>query len=208
MKLFHVLLEQLLSENLIIPLNEGAINDFNRIISRDSGFLFLLAGSPRSGKSNFVEKFIIPKQRGLTITNPDDIALMFTKDPNVHKRGSTNMSVKRSQALLKTRKDKLSFVYDSTGSDNTRLKTLADQAKKNGYKIVVINVIAPLKVTLDRNKKADRHVDVEYLIPAWKKTQSNIKSLHQSIKPDYQFVAASFDNKYVLYSYDGKRMKR
>jgi predicted kinase len=208
MKLFHVLVEQILSENLIIPLQEGAINDFNKLISRNTGFLFLLAGSPRSGKSNFVDKFITPKQRGLVITNPDDIALMFTGDPNIHKRGSTNMSVKRSQAMLKTRKDKLSFVYDSTGSDNTRLKTLADQAKQNGYKVIVINVIAPLKVALDRNKKAARHVSVDYLVPAWKTAQANIKKLHQSIKPDFQFVAASFDNKYVLYSYDGKKMNR
>jgi len=208
MNLSNVLIETILSQNLCDELVEGAVNDFSKKISRGDKFFFLLAGSPRSGKSTIVNKYILPRQRNIQIVNPDDISLLFTKDPNIYKSGATRLSNKRAKSLLKNRKDNASFVYDSTGYDNKRLKTLSDEAKKEGYKVVLLSVFTPLKTALKRNKESERNVDQDYLIDRWKQAQENISVLSKYIKPYLHFIVVSMNERDVWYEYKQGKIKR
>lgn len=188
---------------------EGAINDFNKLISRDNQFFFIISGSPRSGKSFIVDKYIKSKIRNLSTSNPDDISLAFTKDPNAYYQGSTKMSRDKAlNYLKKDRKDKGSFVYDSTGGDIGRVSVMSNQGKNNGYKVIVLSVFAPLKTTIQRNAAAERNVDQEYLKDSWKQAQKNISKINKTVSPFKHFVVVNMGSNQYFYEYDGKRIKR
>jgi predicted kinase len=208
MKLQTLIIENIISEYSELVL-ERAENDFNRIASRLSNKLFILTGHPRSGKSTVVTNYIRPRSKNLKIVNPDDISTMFTKDPNVHKRGATHLSIKSSTNFFaKARKDKADFLYDSTGTDTSRMKTISDKGSSNGYNIIVISVFAPLKTALDRNAKADRQVDQDYLISAWKESQSNIRKVWNAIKPKFHFIVVNTNERTTWYKFNGKEIVR
>lgn len=64
-----------------------------------------------------------------------------------------------------------SFVYDTTGGNVERMKREMLEAKKHGFKIVLVNVFAPLKVCLERNAKRDRSVPEHVVKRIWNEVQ-------------------------------------
>jgi len=208
MKVRDFLIESLLRDHIEILL-ERAENDFNRLVSRNNNILFLLTGHPRSGKSSIVRKYILPKMKNVKQVNPDDISLMFTKDPNEFHKGSTFLSLQTSKNFFKnSRKDNANLVYDSTGSDTIRLGSIVAPARKSGYRVIALSVFAPLKTALKRNQEADRQVDTEYLVNSWMKAQSNIKKIFSTVRPDEHFVVMNSDDNVVWYKYDGNKIMK
>jgi len=189
-------------------LEEGVVNDFNRLISRTRNLLIILAGSPRSGKSWVSDNYIKRKARNTVSINPDDISLTFTKDPNKFKMGSIELSKARAEKMLSNRKDKPIFIYDSTGFDIGRIFSLATKAKQNNFSIFVVNVFAPLKETIERNQEADRKVDEDYLIKRWKTAQDNIKKIADKVNPDRYFIVMNSHGKQHWYEYKNNKISK
>lgn len=200
----NILITHLLKEEGFL---EGAINDFNKITSRNK-ICYLFVGHPRSGKSTIVNK-ILSKNKNIKKIDPDEISLMFTKDPNMYKVGSSTIGMNLSKSFFQNdRKDNASFIYDSTGSNVERLKIIATSAKKLGYKVIVINVFAPFKTTIDRNEKSKRQVSSDYLVDQWNKKYLIMKHVWNQVKPDEHFIVANTETGQSWYKYNGKKIEK
>jgi hypothetical protein len=69
-----------------------------------------------------------------------------------------------------------------------------------------VNVFAPLKETLERNKQADRKVDEDYLIRRWKHAQDNIKKIETAVRPEDYFIVVNTAGKQYWYRYKNGRI--
>lgn len=70
-----------------------------------------------------------------------------------------------------------SFVYDTTGGNTERMKREMLEAKKYGFKIVLVYVFAPLEVCLERNAKRDRSVPEDVVRAIWNEVQESWNQL-------------------------------
>jgi len=194
----HFLLEDFLLEN--------TMNDFNKLISRRRRLLVILAGSPRSGKTWVYKKYIQAKVKNSISINPDDISYVFTKDPNIHKVAATRLSTSKAEKVVSDRKDDPVIVYDSTGFDVNRIKRIVDKARENRFYVIIINVFAPLKETIERNRQSSRKVDEDYLVKRWKAAQANIKILSKAIEPEEYFIVINSQDRQFWYKYENERI--
>ncbi|CDN39584.1 hypothetical protein ABB10_07800 [Bacillus thuringiensis] len=70
-----------------------------------------------------------------------------------------------------------SFVYDTTGGNTERMKREMLEAKKHGFKVVLVYVFAPLEVCLERNAKRDRSVPEDVVRAIWNEVQESWNQL-------------------------------
>ena len=186
---------------------ENAKRDLSRLLQQDK-MMVIMVGSPRSGKSDFVTKFVLPHARGIQVVDNDQISGFFTKDSNTYHRGSTRIGLELIGHAIKNRWKK-SVLYDSTGRDLARIKSVTDMAREASYNIVIIHVLSPLKDTLKRNNKSSRYVDPNYLKLVWYESQSHMKQIYKMTDPLGYFVIFDSDDAPIgWYRYNGQKVTK
>lgn len=162
----------------------------------------VLLGAPGVGKSTFVKNFILPKNQIKTFST-DDVSLMFTKDPNTYKKGSSELNINRLKKFMDSGQ---SFIYDTTGTQEKNINEVISESKKSGYKIIFIHIVGPLDVSLKQNLQRDRQVDVDYIKYAYDKQFSNIKN-YSNLSDGY-YIVYSIGGKYKFFKYRNGEMLR
>jgi len=211
MKLETILFEQELNsifiENSILV--ESSQSDLNKILSSNENVAIFLAGSPRTGKSTIINKYIKPKARNVVVVAVDDISMKFTGDTNIYHKGSTTLASKRFGNIVgDKRKDRIVVVYDVTGSSYMKYRSVINASKKNGYKVVFLHAFSPLETTVKRNEKTDRQVELDYLKHSWEKSQSRIKKFWNLFDPDLYLIMYNSDNVSAWYRYNGNKITK
>lgn len=192
----------ILNENILIEYSKNdAIPELSRYKDHLCVFIF---GPPASGKSTFVNDFI-KKYNTFVIVNPDDIDyLRRNKDYNTPKiPGTTKLSVKRSESILKTGHN---FIYDTTGNDFNRISLLSKIAKENNYTIIFIHIIDSLTNIINKSRQRARPTDIDYIKASYEKTQKLIPQFHKNLSPDSYYLVTTIGNKYEFYKYDGSKL--
>lgn len=188
---------------------ENSLTDLKKELGKKQNMAIFFAGSPRTGKSSFIQKIIVPRLKNVSIVDIDAISKQFTKDPTVYHTGSSKLGKERfSHLVRKKEKENIAVVYDVTGSSYASYKNVVLKAKQNGFKIIFIHVFSPLQTTIDRNKKADRSVEVDYLKKTWKTSQAKIKMFWKLFQPDMYIIVYNSDTTTAWYRYDGTKVKR
>lgn len=101
------------------------------------------------------------------------------------------------------------FIYDTTGNDFDNIKDYIEDAKRNGYKIVLIRYKTELIKSIERNINRDRVVPINYLLKSYLKSLT-IDKEYLKLNPDNFYIVLELDNKYIYYKYDenGNLLKR
>ena len=128
-------------------------------------------GIPGSGKSTVVKKFIkenlhkiIPRGAGnydfneFVNCNPDEILRYITEEDTKLKLG---IAARKNASILKKIREadeKLSIIYDGTGSNLPAYKGTINKFHENNYKTILIYVKTNLLIAKNRVKKRSRKV--------------------------------------------------
>lgn len=195
-----------ITENLLLDWSKNdAIPEISRMNKNLCVFIF---GPPASGKSTFVENFILRLNNKFTIVNPDDIAyLRQGKDySNQRPSGISRLSLKKAQLILNSGNN---MIYDTTGNDFERISLIYAEAQKHNYTTVFIHVLDSLDDILVKAGRRERPTDPEYIRYSYSKTQKMIKKFNDELNPDGYYIVTTMGNKYKFYKYDnGKLLKR
>ena len=199
-KLLDILLEKL-------ELQEYSKNDAIPEISRmKNNLAIFIFGPPASGKSTFVQNFILRLNHNFTIVNPDDIDYILRgKDYKKTMRPSkvTKLSIVKATNILKTGNN---LIYDTTGNDFDRIKTLSEIADDNGYTVVFIHLLDSLNDLISKSKQRERPVDEPYIKQSYSKTQSLIKRYSNELHPDSYYIVTALGGKYKFFKYENNKL--
>ena len=148
----RVLLEQILVE---VSKNDP-IPEITRVKDH---LAIIVVGPPASGKSTFVNNFIMPRGHSIKSFNPDDTYTLITGDPtrskNIPGVDDVGLTSKYLESYIKSGNN---FVYDSTGNTVPRIQGIIKLARENGYKVIICHLFAPKHVGSVRNQQRIRHV--------------------------------------------------
>lgn len=188
---------------------ESSQSDLNRILASKDNVAIFLAGSPRTGKSTIIDKYIKPKARNVVVVAVDDISKKFTGDTNIYHKGSAALASKRFGNIVgDKRKDRVVVVYDVTGSSYMKYRSVINASKKNGFKVVFLHAFSPLETAIKRNEKTSRQVELDYLKHSWEKSQSRIKKFWNLFEPDLYLIMYNSDNVSAWYRYNGSKITK
>jgi len=166
----------------------------------------ILLGPPGIGKSTFVKNFVLSRNQNIKTFSTDDVSLMFTKDPNVYHKGSSQLNINRLKKFMESGQ---SFIYDTTGTQEENIRDIHNVAKSNGYTTIFIHIIGPLDVSLKQNIGRERQVSPDYIKMAYDKQFGNISKYSSELHPDGYYIVQNKDGKYKFSKYDsGKILKR
>lgn len=170
----------------------------------------ILLGAPGSGKSTFIRDEMMRKMSNFKSFSSDDVSLMFTKDPNVRKRGASRLNIDRLKRFMLSGQN---FIYDTTGSSDGNLRSIIDHSKELGYDILFIHIIVSLdtakKHNLERKTKGGHFVDVDYLEKNYREQFSKMKEYESEFDPLSYYVVLNKIDSYKYYKMDsGKLLKR
>lgn len=198
----RVLLEQILvevSKNDPIP----------EITRMKDHLAIIVVGPPASGKSTFVNNFIMPRNPDIKSFNPDDVYSLITGDPtrskNIPGVDDVGLTSKYLESYIRSGKN---FVYDSTGNTVPRIQGIINLARENNYIVIICHLFAPKHIGSARNQQRIRHVDEDYLEIVYKTNQKIISKIYSESKPDNYYIVLSFENKYKFYKYEGGRLAK
>ena len=199
-KLLNILFENL---NLQEYSKNDAMPEIPRMKKNLAVFIF---GPPGSGKSTFVQNFILRLNNRFTIVNPDDIDyLLRGKDytSTVRPSSVTKMSILKATNILKTGNN---IIYDTTGNDFQRIETLSKIAKENNYTVVFIHLLDSLNDLINKSKQRARPVDEPYIKSSYNKTQSLIKKYSNELQPDSYYIVTALGGKYKFFKYENNKL--
>ena len=170
----------------------------------------ILLGAPGSGKSTFIRDEMMRKMSNFKSFSSDDVSLMFTKDPNVRKRGASRLNIDRLKRFMLSGQN---FIYDTTGSSDGNLRYIIDHSKELGYDILFIHIIVSLdtakKHNLERKTKGGHFVDVDYLEKNYREQFSKMKEYESEFDPLSYYVVLNKIDSYKYYKMDsGNLLKR
>lgn len=166
----------------------------------------ILLGPPGIGKSTFVKNFILPRNQNIKTFSTDDVSLTFTKDPNIHHKGSSELNLNRLKKFMETGQ---SFIYDTTGTQEVNVRDIHNTAKFNGYTTIFIHLVGTLDTSINQNLNRDRQVSTDYIKLAYDKQFGNISKYSQELHPDGYYIVQNSNGKYKFSKYDsGKILKR
>lgn len=187
-------------------LNENSKNDPIPELNTKNKLGIILLGPPGIGKSTFVKNFITPRNQNIKTFSTDDVSLMFTKDPNVYHKGSSELNMNRLKKFMESGQ---SFIYDTTGTQEKNVINIHNVAKSNGYTTIFIHVIGPLDVSLKQNIGRERQVSTDYIRLAYDKQFGNISKYSEELHPNAYYIVQNKDGKYKFSKYEsGKLLKR
>lgn len=84
------------------------IPEINRI---KNGIGIILLGTPGSGKSTFINNFILPKNSSFKKFSTDDVSLLYTKDPNKYHIGSSELNISMLLKFILIRNINIDHTY-------------------------------------------------------------------------------------------------
>lgn len=160
----------------------------------------ILLGAPGVGKSTFANKFIMNRNQNIKTFSTDDVSLMFTKDPNVYHKRSSELNLKRLRMFMETGQ---SFIYDTTGTQEENIINIQNVSKSNGYTVIFIHIIAPLHVSISQNLSRDRQVPDDYIKMAYDKQFGNMSKYSKFGK---YYIVQNKDGKYKINKYMSGRI--
>ena len=173
-------------------------------ISMNEKLLILTVGIPASGKSTFVNKKILPYNRNFKVVDSDSLAKILShgneniknERPDLKKKYDA-LAVRYVEQIMKSNAN---IIYDSTGSNLSKLKFIANEGRKHGYKIIVIHIVISeqfaRKQLSMRARKPNEEVLQKYFSRANKVSESN-----SEINPDKYYVLFRIDNKFKYYNF-------
>lgn len=164
----------------------------------------ILLGAPGIGKSTFAKQFI--RNQTIKTFSTDDISLMFSKDPNVYHKGSSELNITKLKKFMETGH---SFIYDTTGTQEENVKEVHTLAKFNGYTTIFIHVIGPLDTAVKQNLSRERQVPEDYIKMVYDRQFGNISKYSSELHPDAYYIVQNISGKYKFSKYDsGKILRR
>ena len=183
---------------------EVSKNDPIPELSRYSDKLgIVLLGTPGAGKSTFIKDFIKPRNRNFKSFSSDDVSLLFTKDPNIHYMGSSELNISRLLNFIKTGQN---FVYDTTGSQDRNMFKVVNLAKKNDYTVIFIHIIVELHTALKQNQERDRQADEDYLKFVYDRQYQSMIDYNRLLKPENYYLIYNMNGKYKFHKYKDKKI--
>jgi len=183
---------------------EHSKNDPIPEITRNDKLGIILLGAPGIGKSTFAKNYILNKNQNIKIFSTDDVSLVFTKDPNRYKEGTSELNVRRLKLFIEYGK---SFIYDTTGTQKDNITNITNLSKEHNYTILFIHLMGTKDLSLKQNKKRERNVDIDFINLAYENQFKNMKYFSE-LKPDSYYIVYNLDGKYKFMKYDGKLYKR
>lgn len=185
---------------------EWSKNDAIPELNTKSKLGIILLGPPGVGKSTFVKNFILPRNQNIKTFSTDDVSLMFTKNPNVYHKGSSELNINRLKKFMESGQ---SFIYDTTGTQEENVRNIHNAAKFNGYTTIFIHVIAPLDTSIRQNISRERQVSQDYIKIAYDRQFGNISRYSNELHPDAYYIVQNKEGRYKFSKYDsGKILKR
>lgn len=186
---------------------EWSKNDPIPELAREEKLGIILIGAPGVGKSTFVNNFIIPRKMNIKSFSTDDVSFMFTKDPNKYYGGASDLNILRLKKYIQSSGQ--SFIYDTTGSQDKPVFDVFRLARKNGYSVIFIHLVAPLETSLKQNLQRDRNVDDEYIKFVYDRQYHNLEDFANLLRPDNYYIVTNFEGKYKFHKYEyGRMLKR
>lgn len=183
------------------------IPEINRI---KDGIGIILLGSPGSGKSTFINNFILPKNSSFKKFSTDDVSLLYTKDPNKYHVGASELNI---SMLLKFIESGKNFIYDTTGAQDKNVFDICKKAKDNNYKILFIQILVDLETSKKQNaKRAEQgghKVDDDYIDFVYSRQYQNMIDYSKLLNPNGFYVVFNKSGKYKYFKLiNGKLFKR
>lgn len=127
-----------------------------------------LAGPPAAGKSTTRTQ----RWPELPVIDPDlikeEIPGYDPKRPEAVHKASKRLARERFTRFLE---EGVSFVYDTTSSNEERVRREIAEARQAGYTVVLCLVWAPLETCLVRNRERARTVPEEVVVSIWHEVQ-------------------------------------
>jgi predicted kinase len=166
----------------------------------------VLLGTSGVGKSTFAENFIKHRRRDIKIFSTDDVSLTRTKNPNLYKKGSSELNLKKLESYINVGKG--SFIYDTTGVQKVNISSVTKHAHNNGYQVIFIHLIGSLDMSLRQNIQRDRNVPEDFIKHAYDEQFKNMKYFSE-LNPESYYIIYNIDGKYKFMKYEnGKILKR
>lgn len=175
------------------------IPELNRNKNKLAIFMF---GAPAAGKTTFFEKFIKPRNATVKMFNPDIINALLTRAKDERSTGdkydkrAPNLALKYLLHFMKTGKN---FAYDTTGNSYERVMAALKGAHENGYTILAIHLMVPLKVSIERSKSRGRTVPEDFVKLVHAKSQK-FMSMYGDLVDKY-YIVKFIDDKREFYLY-------
>ena len=186
---------------------EWSKNDPIQELNTEEKLGIILIGTPGVGKTTFIKEFILPRKSNIRTFSTDDVSLLFTKDPNKYYGKASDLNILRLKKYIETSGH--SFVYDTTGSQDKPVFDVFNLARRNGYCVIFVHLIAPLDISLLQNLQRDRNVDEDYIRFVYDRQWHSMKDYARLLRPDNYYIVTNFTGKYKFHRYeDGKMMKR
>lgn len=191
--------------NHIQIFEEFSKNDPIPEITTSKKLAIILLGPPGIGKSTFASNFITHKNRAIKIFSTDDVSLTLSKDPNVYRKGASELNLKRLRIYMNSGG---SFIYDTTGTHKENIENITKLARDNSYDVIYIHLMGTLDLSLKQNSQRSRNVDDEFLKLAYQTQFKNMK-FFSSLNPNKYYIVYNIDGKYKFMQYkDGELLKR
>lgn len=183
------------------------IPEINRVKERIG---IILLGSPGSGKSTFINNFILPKNSTFKKFSTDDVSLLYTKDPSRYHTGSSELNISMLVKFIETGQN---FIYDTTGAQDKNVFDICKKAKDNNYTILFIQVLVDLetskKQNAERGKKGGHKVDDDYIDFVYSRQYQNMIDYSKLLEPHGFYVVFNKSGKYKYFKLvNGKLYKR
>ena len=176
-------------------------------LSQSDKLGIILLGAPGAGKSTFAKNVILPHNRNIKSFSTDDVSLLYTKDPNVYKRGATELNIDRLKTYIKTGQN---FIYDTTGANEKAVYDISSVAKKHSYKIIFILILVDLSTAKRQNLKramsGGHNVDQDYIDFVYQTQNQTTKGYMKQLKPKSFYIILNKDGKYKYYKHLGDRL--
>jgi predicted kinase len=208
---------------------------------------FFIVGTPGSGKSTYVNDFVVPFMKNCKVFNVDEISnflaknydLLEEEDVNdeeweefiinlknygvdyeklrriypieVLKKGKFNEFATKTYDILNKYihnfiKSGNNFVYECTGKNIDFINSIANSARENNYKIVVILIKSPsFEESMIRNLQRSRTVPIRYQLETYKKVSA--ERLYKELSPDRYYIVLNMNNKFIYYKMDKELIK-
>lgn len=197
---FYDFINEEVSKNDPIP-------EINRI--KDKLGIILL-GAPGSGKSTFINGFILPRNKNFKKFSTDDVSLLFTKDPKKYHPQSSELNI---SMLLKYIEGGQNFIYDTTGTQDKNVFNICKKAKENDYKIVFIQIVVDLQTSkrqnIERGQKGGHIVDDDYIDFVYSRQNQNMMDYNKLLEPEAFYMVLNNSGSYKYFKLiDGKLHKR